>query len=60
LYEFPQQELIECAAGISFKGDNVTKELKDAMARIAGISADVESSITEIREALKVGFRILS
>ena len=35
-------------------GGGVTRELKEAMARIASISADVESSISEMREDLKV------
>ena len=45
---------------MSVKGDSdddgggVTRELKEAMARIASISADVESSISEMREDLKV------
>ena len=39
-------------------GGGVTRELKEAMARIASISADVESSISEMREDLKV--RIMS
>ena len=56
------QELIECAAAVSVKGDDdsgdVTRELKEAMARIASISADVESSITEMREDLKVRLNI--
>ena len=54
-------QLIECAAAVSVKGDSdddggggVTRELKEAMARIASISADVESSISEMREDLKV------
>ena len=48
------QEVIECAAAVSVKGEDVTRELKEAMARIASISADVETSISEMREDLKV------
>ena len=48
------QELIEVAASLSVKGeDNVTVHLKNAMARIAAVSAEVETSLREIRDCLK-------
>ena len=48
------QELIEVAASLSVKGeDNVTVHLKNAMSRIAAVSAEVEASLKEIRDILK-------
>ena len=48
------QELIEVAASLSVKGeDNVTVHLKTAMSRIAAVSAEVETSLKEIRDILK-------
>ena len=45
------QELIECAAGFSAVNDNPVKKLSGAMAKLAGISADVQASINEIQDA---------
>ena len=45
------QELIECAAGISAVNDNPVKKLSGSMAKLAGISADVQASISEIQDA---------
>ena len=46
------QELIECAAGISAVNDNPVKKLSGSMAKLAGISADVQASINEIQDAI--------
>ena len=47
------QELIEVAASLSVQGeDNVTVHLKNAMSRIAAVSAEVETSLKEIKEIL--------
>ena len=45
------QELIECAAGFSAVNDNPVEKLSGAMAKLAGISADVQTSINEIQDA---------
>ena len=48
------QELIEVAASLSVKGeDSVIGHLKSAMARIAAVSAEVETSLKEIRQYLR-------
>ena len=47
------QEVIESAANLSAKG-NAVEKLTDAMKRIAAVSADVQSSLDEIREMLEV------
>ena len=43
------QELIECAAGFSAVNDNPVKKLSEAMAKLAGTSADVQATINEIQ-----------
>ncbi len=55
------QDLIECAAGLSVKGEgqgleggSAVERLADAMARIASVSADVEAALKEIKELLEV------
>ena len=45
------QEVIECAASLSAK-DNAVDKLTDAMDRIAQVSADVETSLKEIKTIL--------
>ena len=46
-------ELIECAAGLSVRPQCVS-QLQQAMAKLASVSADVEASLQEIQEMLKV------
>ena len=46
------QELIECAAGLSVRPEAVS-QLQDAMAKLASVSADVESSLSEIQAMLQ-------
>ena len=42
------QEVIECAASLAAK-ENAVQKLTDAMARIANVSSDVQSSLDEIK-----------
>ena len=49
--ELPQ-ELIECAAGLSVRPEAV-QQLQEAMAKLASVSSDVESSLQEIQALLK-------
>jgi tyrosine-protein phosphatase non-receptor type 23 len=49
--ELPQ-ELIECAAGLSVRPEAVP-QLQEAMAKLASVSSDVESSLAEIQALLK-------
>ena len=46
------QELIESAAGLSGVHDNPVKKLSEKMAKLAGISADVQAGLDEVKEAL--------
>ena len=40
-----------CAAGFSAENDNPVKNMNGAMAKLTGISADVQASINEIQNA---------
>ena len=51
------QEVIECAASLAAK-DNAVEKLTDAMDRIAAVSADVETSLNEIKELLDVSLNL--
>ena len=51
------EEVIECAANLSAKG-NAVEKLTDAMKRIAAVSADVQFSLDEINEMLEVGVQL--
>ena len=46
------QELIESAAGLSGVHENPIKKLSEKMAKLAGISADVQASLDEVQDAL--------
>ena len=49
--ELPQ-ELIECCAGLSVRR-NAVPQLQEAMAKLASVSSEVESSLAEIQAMLK-------
>ena len=46
------QELIECCAGLSVRR-NAVPQLQEAMAKLASVSSEVESSLAEIQAMLK-------
>ena len=46
------QEIIDCVAGLSVRPQCVP-QLQQAMAKLAGVSADVEASLQEIQQMLK-------
>ena len=48
------QELIECCAGLSDRR-NAVPQLQEALARLASVSSEVESSLAEIQAMLKGG-----
>ena len=52
------QELIEVVAGVSVKGD-VSKNLSEAMTKIAAVSSDVDRGIKDMKEILMVELSLI-